>query len=93
MPSISEIDLEGLEEERPHEWLIDQRNIGNVIMECLIENDPEGVVEAIGIYLKALNKEKFRRKAAIGKSTYYNLMKSKNPTIKTLAKIVHSLAH
>lgn len=65
--------MEGLAEESPREWLLNPKNIGNAIMECLVENDPEGVVEVIGIYLRALNKEKFRKKAEIGKSTYYYL--------------------
>ena len=93
LPSIKDINMEGLKEERPREWLLNPNNIGKAIMECLMENDPEGVVEVISIYLRALNKEKFRQKAEIGKSTYYYLMKSKNPTIKTLAKIVHSMAN
>lgn len=93
LPSINEMNMEGITEVRPREWLLNPNNIGKAIMECLMENDPEGVIEVISIYLRALNKEKFRQKADIGKSTYYYLMKSKNPTIKTLAKIVHSMVH
>lgn len=92
-PSINEINMEGITEVHPRKWLVNPNNIGKAIMECLMENDPKGVIEVIGIYLKALNKEKFRQKADIGKSTYYYLIKSKNPTIKTLAKIVHSMTH
>lgn len=91
LPSVNEIDWEGLEEENPRDWLLDSHNIGNAIMECLMENNPEGVMEVISMYLRALNKEKFRQKSDIGKSTYYYLMKNKNPTIKTLAKLVHAM--
>lgn len=91
LPSLT--NFEGLIEDKPREFILDPQNIGNAIMECLQENNPEGVIEVIGIYLRALNKEKFIQKAEIGKSTYYYLMKSKNPTIKTLAKIVHSMTH
>lgn len=85
-------DFEGTERFDTRAYLINQENVGEAILDCLINNDPEGVVEVINIYLRALNKKKFRQKADIGKSTYYYLMKSKNPTIKTLAKIVHSIA-
>ncbi|WP_042280534.1 hypothetical protein [Candidatus Protochlamydia sp. R18] len=91
LPTLT--NFEGLIEDKPREFMLNSQNIGNAIMECLMENDPEGVIEVISIYLRALNKEKFRKKAEIGKSTYYYLMKSKNPTIKTLAKIVYSMAH
>jgi DNA-binding phage protein len=91
LPTLT--NFEELIEDKPREFILNPQNIGNAIMECLMENDPEGVIEVISIYLRALNKEKFRQKAEIGKSTYYYLMKSKNPTIKTLAKIVHSMTH
>lgn len=84
LPSIKDIKMEGLTEEHPREWLLNEKNIGNAIMECLKENDPEGVVEVITLYLKALNKKKLHKKQ--------NYL-SKNPTIKSLAKIVHSMAH
>jgi hypothetical protein len=86
-------DFEGTERVDTRAYLLNQANVGEAILDCLVNNDPEGVVEVIAIYLKALNKEEFRQKANIGKSTYYYLMKSKNPTIKTLAKIVHSMVH
>lgn len=89
LPTLN--NLEGLIEDKPTDFILNSQNIGAAIMECLMANDPEGVIEVITIYLKALNKEKFRQKAEIGKSTYYYLLKSKNPTIKTLAKIVHSM--
>lgn len=86
-------DFEGTERVDTRAYLLNQENVGEAILDCLLNNDPEGVIEVISIYLRNLNKEKFRQKAEIGKSTYYYLMKSKNPTIKTLAKIVHSMAH
>ncbi len=59
-------------------------------MECLIENDPEGVMEVIETHLEALNKSSFLKEAGIPRSTMYKLFKTKNPTIKTLAKIMHT---
>ena len=67
--------------------------IGSAIMQCLIENDPEGVMEIIEDHLYALNKSKFLRDAAVPRSTMYQLLKRKNPTIKTLAKIMYATHH
>jgi len=70
--------------------LLDPALIGSAIMQCLIENDPEGVMEIIKDHLYALNKSKFLREADVPRSTMYQLLKRKNPTIKTLAKIMHA---
>lgn len=73
--------------------LLDPDLIGSAIMQCLIENDPEGVMEIIEDYLYALNKSKFLKEADVPRSTMYQLLKRKNPTIKTLAKIMYATHH
>ena len=73
--------------------LLDPDLIGSAIMLCLIENDPEGVMEVIEDHLYALNKSKFLREADVPRSTMYQLLKRKNPTIKTLAKIMYATHH
>jgi DNA-binding phage protein len=73
--------------------LLDPDLIGSAIMQCLIENDPEGVMEIIEDHLYALNKSKFLRDADVPRSTMYQLLKRKNPTIKTLAKIMYATHH
>lgn len=79
-----------LVEYSPTTELRDENFIGKAILECLINNDPEGVMEVIGIYLGALEKNQLVKNAHVPKSTLYHSLKSKNPTIKTLAKIVHA---
>ncbi len=73
--------------------LLDPALIGSAIMQCLIENNPEGVMEIIKDHLYALNKSKFLREADVPRSTMYQLLKRKNPTIKTLAKIMYATHH
>lgn len=73
--------------------LLDPNLIGSAIMQCLIENDPKGVMEIIEDHLYALNKSKFLREADVPRSTMYQLLKRKNPTIKTLAKIMYATHH
>lgn len=77
-----------ISEHDPLKYLLDEDNIARTILECLKNNDPQGVIEVIEIYLNALNKAKQLKSAQLARSTYYNLLKHKNPTIKTLAKIV-----
>ncbi len=78
---------------KPLKYLTDQKNIGKAILECLQNNDPEGVMEVVSIYLEALNKSKLREAGEIPKSTFYHSLKHKNPTLKTLAKLVSSSTH
>lgn len=72
----------------PVKNLTDKKFIGSVIMECLTTNDPEGVVDAIECYLNARNMSKLLKKANVPRSTAYRFLNKKNPTIKTLAKIL-----
>ena len=63
------------------------------MLECLQNNDPEGAMEMIAIYLDALNKAKLRKQTHLAKSTMYSALKHRNPTIKTLAKIMYASTH
>lgn len=78
----------GITEVDPVANLLDPDLIGSAIMQCLIKNDPEGVMEIIESHLYALNKSKFLRNAKVPRSTKYQLLQRKNPTIKTLGKIM-----
>ena len=77
----------------PTEKLKDINLIGAAIMECLVENDPAGAMEAIKTHLEAMNKTAFLKEAGIPRSTMYKSLKTKNPTLKTLAKIMYVAHH
>ena len=83
----------GIREFSPTEKLRDIKLIGAAVMECLIDNDPAGAIEAIETHLEAINKSKFLKEAGIPRSTMYKLFTMKNPTIKTLAKILYAAHH
>ena len=72
-----------LNEHDPFEALLDEQLIAQAFWDCLKENDPNGAMEIISAHLNALNK------ANISKSPIYHNLKSKNPTIKTVAKLIH----
>ncbi|MGE0670227.1 MAG: hypothetical protein AB7H48_01280 [Parachlamydiales bacterium] len=77
----------------PLKELINPQQTALAILECLQNNDPEGAMEMITIYLDALNKTRLRQKTKLPKSTMYSALKHRNPTIKTLAKIMHDSTH
>lgn len=83
-------DFEGVgKEHNPSDYLTNAENIGKAIVECLENNDPEGVMEVISIYLEALNKTKLSQTRELHRQTLYSALKHRNPTVKTLAKLMH----
>ena len=83
----------GLTRANPLKELIDPEKTGLAILECLQNNDPEGVMEMVSIYLDALNKAHLRKRSKLPKSTMYSALRHRNPTIRTLAKIMHASTH
>jgi DNA-binding phage protein len=75
----------------PTEELLNEDLISRAIWECLKEGDSEGFIEVIAIYLSAVNKTRIAKKASVARSTVYSF-KGGNPTVKTLAKVVHACA-
>lgn len=82
----------GVDTYDPTEALLDEDRIGRAIWECLKEGDSEGVIEIIRIHLEAINKAQFAKTVDLPKTTLYHSLRNKNPTIKTLAKLVHACA-
>jgi len=80
----------GVRECNPTEELLDEELIGRAIWECLKDGDSEGVIEVVSIYLEAVNKTQVAKQTSMARSTMYHILKSKNPTIKTLAKLIHA---
>ena len=78
-------------ESNPTEEILDEDLISRAIWECFKEGDSEGVVEIFEIYLHAANKTRIAKEASVARSTVYGL-KGGNPTVKTLAKLVHACA-
>ena len=77
----------GVRESNPREELLDEELIGRAVWECLKDGDSEGVIEVIQTYLNAFSKTLISKETSTARS---HTLKSKNPTVKTLAKLVHS---
>ena len=91
--TLSLEDFEGIgKEHNPSEYLTNPENIGKAIVECLENNDPEGVMEVIAIYLDAVNKTKLAKSHDVHRQTLDSALRHRNPTVKTLAKLLHSYA-
>ncbi len=83
---------EGLKRYSPTEKLLDEDFIAKAFWECMKNNDPEGAMEVIQAHLRAVNKTRVAKENELPRSTMYNAIKGKNPTIRTLAKLVHCCA-
>ena len=78
----------GIKEINPTEELLNEELISHALWECLKEGDDEGFKEVILAYVEACKKVQTAKKATVSRSTIYNL--KDNPTIKTVAKVVHA---
>jgi DNA-binding phage protein len=78
----------GIREINPTEELLNEELISHALWECLKEGDDEGFKEVILAYVEACKKSQTAKKATVSRSTIYNL--KDNPTIKTVAKVVHA---
>lgn len=74
----------------PTKTLLDEHFIARAIWECLKNNDPEGVMEVISLYLEA--KVTQSNKNDPQTQRVLSALKHRNPTIKTLAKLMHTYA-
>lgn len=63
--------------------------VAAALLQSLEENDASAFLEILDVYLK-VNKTKVAREAKISRTTIQNAFsKTGNPTIRTIAKIVH----
>lgn len=72
----------------PSKTLTNQKLVAQAFWECLRDNDPEGAAEIIAIHVIALNKSHLAEEG-IPRSTIYHSLRNKNPTLKTIAKLIH----
>lgn len=85
---MTKYNLTGLTEFNPTEELLNEDLIARAVWSCLKNNDPEGVVEMIAAHNYAKNVTARAKENDLPRTTFYHAVKSKNPTVKTLAKMV-----
>jgi len=74
----------------PEEELLDETLIARGVWECLCANDPSGAMEIIETHLWAKDISKKSREKGVARTTVYHAFKSRNPTLSTLAKMLHN---
>lgn len=63
--------------------------VGKALLKCLIDNDPENYMNVLDSFVE-VNKKRVAEGANIARATVHNAFSKKgNPTLKTIAKIVH----
>ena len=80
----------GITELNPTDYLTDKNFIGAAILECLNNNDPEGVVEIINAYLDAVSKTAKVTKRMPTRAVSDHVLRAKNPTLRDLAQFVYT---
>jgi probable addiction module antidote protein len=74
---------------KPEETFLNHEKVANALLECLADNDTEAFMEILDSYLR-VNRKEVAKKAKMSRSTVQQAFsKSGNPTLKTIAKIVH----
>ena len=72
----------------PKKNLLDDQLIAEAIWECLKDNDPDGVIEVLEAHFRAKNK--LADDSELPRTTIHHSFRTKNPTLHTLAKLVHA---
>lgn len=74
---------------KPTEFFRSHEKVATALLESLEENDAGAFLEILDAYLR-VNRTKIAKKTNLSRTTVQNaLSKNGNPTIRTIAKIVH----
>lgn len=76
-------------EHQPEEFFKNYTKVAKALLQCLLEGDAEAYKEILDAFLR-VNRSRVASKAKMSRTTVQNALSSKgNPTIRTVAKIVH----
>ena len=89
LQAIKILDESKLHKSNTKEFFKDHQVIAEALLQCLIENDTEAFMEILDSYLR-VNRTQVAENANLPRSTVsLAFSKRGNPTLKTIAKIVH----
>ena len=92
IPKYNIHDKEKLTIFNPDEFFENDKDVAQALFQCLLENDTETYMEILDSYLR-VNRTQVAQSADLSRSTVsLALSKKGNPTLKTIAKIVHEAA-
>ncbi len=89
MPTLKVNKKAKLQKHAPDRFFKDFDKVGTALLESLIQNDTEAFIEILDAYLQ-VNRVQVAKKAKMSRSTIQQALSKKgNPTLKTIARIVH----
>ncbi|MDE3046548.1 MAG: hypothetical protein KGJ02_07915 [Verrucomicrobiota bacterium] len=89
MPTLKVKKNAPLKDYNPSAFFEDIDKVGGALLECLCDNDTEAFIEILSAYLR-VNRSRVAKKAKMSRSTVQHALSKKgNPTLRTIAKIVH----
>jgi len=89
LPQFDITDKTMVTEFKPEKLFKNKKKVAEALLQCLIENDTETYMEILDSYLR-VNRSLVAQEADISRSTISLAFSKKgNPTLKTIAKIVH----
>ncbi len=89
MPTLQVNKKAKLQKHDAQSFFQDFDKVGTALLESLIQNDTEAFIEILDAYLK-VNRTKIAKKAKMSRSTVQQALSRKgNPTLRTIARIVH----
>ena len=89
MPAVKSKKAARLSSHNPSRYFKNPQKVGLALLECLEDNDTESFIEILDAYLE-INRSQIAKSAKLARSTVNEAMSGKkNPSLKTIAKIVH----
>jgi DNA-binding phage protein len=77
-------------EHKPSGFFKSHEKVAEALLQSLEENDVEAFLEILDVYLR-VNRTKVSKETQLSRTTVQNALSRRgNPTIRTIAKIVHS---
>src|SRR5437016_1712977 len=89
---INILDESQLHDSKATQAFENKNEVAKALLECLIDNDTETFMEILDAYL-CVNRTKIAKRTKLTRATITQAFSKKgNPTLKTIAKIVHESA-
>jgi probable addiction module antidote protein len=89
MPTLQLNKKTKLQRHNPKSFFKHFDKVAAALLESLVQNDTEAFIEILDAYLE-VNKAKVAKKTGMSRSTLQSALSKKgNPTLKTIARIVH----
>ena len=89
MPTLTANKKAKLQKHAPESFFKDVDKVGTALLESLVQNDTEAFIEILDAYLQ-VNKARVAKRSKMSRSTVQHALSKKgNPTLKTIARIVH----